>query len=88
MSKEYLNQVVQILKSKKGAIYIKVTEDGEAFKKFVSNLKPGDAIFCESQEDTLNGMCERGVIDSDRRDELIGKTDFIKFNGTFSYDKN
>ena len=86
MSKTYLNDVVQILKSKKGTIYIKVTEDGEAFQKFVSNLKPGDAIFCESQEDSLNKACEEGRMSEERRDELLEKTAFVKFKGTFSYE--
>ena len=86
MAKKYLNDVAQILKSKKGLIYIKVTEDGEAFKNFLSNLKPGDAIFCKSQEDSLNEACEAGRMSEERRDELLEKTAFIKFNGTYSYD--
>lgn len=88
MAKEWLNDVVQIMKSKNGNIYIKVTEDGEAFKKFVSNLKPGDAIFCKSQEEKLHELADAGKISEERRDELLEKTGFIKYNGTFSYDKN
>ena len=87
MAKEWLNDVVQVMKSKNGNFYIKVTDDGEAFKKFVSNLKPGDAIFLNSQEDKLNDLCEAGKISEERRDELLEKTSFIRYNGTFSYEK-
>lgn len=85
MAKTYLNDVVQIMKSKKGAIYIKVTEDGDAFKALLSNLKPGDAIFCNSQEDKLQKLLELGKITEERYNELLEKTDFIKYNGTYSF---
>ena len=88
MAKTYLNEVVQVLKSKKGDYYLKVTEDGETFKKFVENLTPGSAIFFQKQEDKLNQLAEAGKITHERAEELKEKTSFIIFNGTYSYENN
>lgn len=88
MSKKvYVNDALQILKSKKGGFYVKITDNEDLFKQFRDNLKPGDAVFLQSQEDKLSSLVENGKISEERAEELLAKTGFIKYNGTFVYEE-
>lgn len=88
MSKKvYVNDALQILKSKKGGFYVKITEDNEVFQKFRDNLKPGDAVFLQSQEEKIASLVNNGKISEERGEELLGKTAFVKYNGTFVFEE-
>lgn len=85
--KVYVNEALQVLKSKKGGFYIKITDDNEKFSQFRDNLKPGDAVFLQSQEEKINSLVENGKISEERGEEILGKTSFVKYNGTFSFEE-
>lgn len=86
MSKKYVNDFIQVLESKKGGLYIKVTDKNDVFQEFLSNVKPGDAIFLNNKEEERAAQVDEGKITQERADELQEKIGFIKYSTTFSYD--
>lgn len=85
---KWLNDVLQIRKSKKGKIYVSITEDADLFDSFVSRLKPGAAIMCRKTTDDLEESLNAGKIDETRYEELLEKLDWIKYKGSMGPETN
>lgn len=88
MSQKWLNDVVQINKSKAGKIYIKFTDNSEVLEEFKSRLKPGGMISCKSKQTELDEALEAGRISEERHEELVDKLSFIKYVGHMGPDRD
>lgn len=78
MSKRYINDPLQILQSKKGDLYIKVTDKPEVFEDFLKSLSPGQAIFLNNATEKRERLVEEGKMN----EELADKLSFIKYETT------
>lgn len=78
MAKKYINNALQILQSKKGDLYIKVTDKDEVFQDFLSNLSPGQPIYLNDAVAKREEQLAEGKIS----EELFNKLDFIKYETT------
>jgi len=70
MSK-WINNCGQILKSKKGTLYIKFDADFD--------VKKGDTLVMEKKVDALDKSVENGNITEERAEELKEKLHFVKY---------
>lgn len=82
MSQKWLNNVLEIRKSKKGKIYVSFTEDKELFDAFVSRLKPGAAVSCRKTEDELTEALNADKINQETYERLMANVaSWIKYKG-------
>ena len=70
MSK-WINDVGQILVSKKGNLYMQITQD--------IDLKEGDRLTMKSKKDEILESVKAGKISEERGEELLEKLSFIKY---------
>ena len=72
MSKEWINDIGTINKSKKGNLYIQLDKDVV--------LKKGDRLVLKNKKEEILNSVESGKITEDRGQELIEKLHFIKYS--------
>ena len=72
MSKEWINDIGTINKSKKGNLYIQLDKD--------CVMKKGDRLVLRSKKDDILKSVQTGKITEERGEELIEKLHFIKYS--------
>ena len=78
--------VVQLLESKKGNLYLKFTEDKEKLTSLLENFTPGAVIFLNNKQEDLDKALNEGRMDEDKHAYLSEKLSFIKYTGNFKMD--
>ena len=84
---KYVNNALQILQSKKGNLYIQVTNDNGVLQDFISNLKPGMPIYLNNKEEERAQAVADGKITEERAQELADKIGFIKYDTSFKVEE-
>jgi hypothetical protein len=69
---EWINDFGSILESKAGNLYIKIKKGVE--------LKEGDNILLKNHEESLMEGVSAGRLSQERADEILAKTEFVKYN--------
>jgi len=72
MSKEWINNIGSINKSKNGNLYISVDKDFA--------VKKGDRLVLKSKKLEIEDSVKAGRIDEERGEELLKKLEFIKYS--------
>jgi len=68
----WVNDFASILESKAGNLYIKVKEG--------ITLNPGDNLIMKSHVDSIEEGVEAGRLSREKADEILAKTEFVKYN--------
>lgn len=75
-----MSRVGELLKSKKGALYLKFSNPKKDEKMESFEVQDGDVLFLKKPEDYYKGLADAGVITDEKATEIISKLPhFVKF---------